>query len=89
MWMSPIDGDANSGGAGGQRPWWDFPTPLGVPKQVTGPHVCYQQRVTKTNDAYGQPVNCGPLFDSGGHVFDGWDAIEAWLQWSMGSENNP
>jgi len=88
--MSGSDGGDSTVGPGGgsTRPWHDYPTPLGVPKQTPGPHVCYQQRVVRGN-AFGQPVNCGPLYDSSGHVFDGWNAVDAWLQWLWGSEDNP
>lgn len=81
MWMSPVDGgDFNVGVSGGSlpRPWWSFPTPLGVAKQTTAPHVCFQERVTPMNEAYGQPVMCGPLWGVGGHVYtDG----TPWYSW--------
>lgn len=86
-WMSPVDSDANvSAGAGGSiggRPWWDYPTPLGPPKQQNGPGICYQERIGLNDEVYGAPVMCGPMWAVGGHTFTGtW--IENWLQWWNG-----
>ena len=79
-WASPVD-DVGGGmwSGGGPRPWWDFPAPLGTPSLKVGPNVCYNQRVTPTNEAYGQPVMCGPLFGIGGKIFTDATPWQAWF----------
>lgn len=79
MWMDMVKTDT---------PWWNFPAgPDGPPRHQHVPGACYQQQVLLNGETFGQPVMCGPLW-SQGHVFTG-SIVEAWMQWSWGSEDNP
>lgn len=52
-------GQWSGGGIGQRRYWWDYPTPLGTPKQQIPYGTCYLDRVTPDGEKYEQPTPCG------------------------------
>lgn len=52
------DGGGHWGG-GGRTPWWDYPTPMGVPKQQHVPYgACYTNRSAKNGEVFQEPSSC-------------------------------
>lgn len=67
MHVSPTIGDGDMWSGGGARPWWDFPTPLGVPKSQIHYGCSYEVRYAPTGEPYEVPVSGGILWPWSDH----------------------